>query len=321
MERWKQYVWIPAGVLLVLFFVGTAVMGMPKKHSRRGYLGVSVEKLSREDQKELGVSHGVWVVGVDEDGPAEKAGIQEDDIIQSFDGKKIRRTDDLVRLVRQTEPGSEAKVGLFREGKNEEVTVEVGKTRFRVWSDWDDDGCITVVKGGGYLGVQIQALNEDLAGYFGTQADGGALILEVEEDSPAEKTGLKAGDVIVQMDEKKVNHPDDVREMLVDLEEGDEVEITTLRHGRTQRFKVTLDERSYGSTIRVFKHFRKRDWDRHSGFFLNLPWIHEFEVPEYHSSFDRDLERKLEQKLDGIQEKIEKQVEKGLRVVEELDCI
>ena len=66
-----------------------------------------------------------------------------------------------------------------------------------------------IFRSGGYLGIVLQELNADLAPYFSVKAGEGVLIVRVEKDTPAEKAGLKAGDVIVQMGEKTVKDADD----------------------------------------------------------------------------------------------------------------
>lgn len=94
---------------------------------------------------------------------------------------------------------------------------------------------------GGYLGVQIQNLDGQLADYFGAK-DGGVLITEVIEDSPAEKAGLKAGDVIVSVAGEDV---DDTGELIVEVrdhEPDSKVELNVIRKNRKRKMKVTLGE-------------------------------------------------------------------------------
>ncbi len=293
-----------AGVLLVLFFVGVAAMAVAGKSSRKGYLGVSIERLSRSEKKELDLSHGVLVTHVVEDGPADEAGIVEDDVIQYFNGKEIQKPDDLVREVRETKPKTEVKIVVIREGEREELTVHVGRFRSRFYSyGWGgEDSVMTIIGGGGYLGVHLQELNEDLAGYFGVKKDEGALILEVEEGSPAEEAGLKAGDVIVQIDEEEIAEPGDARETLSDFEEGDEVEIVVVRQRRKQTFKAELDEYPYHSTIRVFKRLEENDCGKHMLFHFDLPLLEHIEIPEWDCDvdirWDEGFGKRLERKLD-----------------------
>ena len=78
-------------LFLSLVFLGATsyLMAMGCESSRKGYLGVSIERLSQEEKKELGVDHGVLVTRVVKGEAADKAGIEEDDVIQFFNNEKI----------------------------------------------------------------------------------------------------------------------------------------------------------------------------------------------------------------------------------------
>jgi len=121
-------------------------------------------------------------------------------------------------------------IGRLKAKKRYELSLGPGKKLWRWY------------RGGPYLGVQLHELNEDLAGYFGVKEEEGVLILSVEEDSPAEEAGLKAGDIIIKFDDETVSEPEDIHEIMSELEEDDEVTIEILRHNRKQTIKVTLGE-------------------------------------------------------------------------------
>ena len=311
--------------LLTLFLTSATTLSTAGKF-RKGYLGVSVERLSRDDRKDLDVSHGVLVTHVEERGPAEKADIQEDDIIQYFNDEKIRKPDDLVQAVRQTKPKTEVKVTLNRDGKQMDINVVVGKLRSPYVYRYGGDGnIITLMRGGGaYLGVQLQALNKDLAGYFGVEEDGGALILEVEEESPADEAGMKSGDVIVVVDEEEVEDPQDVRNILSDFEEGDEVDITVVRQKRKQKLTVELDEHANRSSINIMKGLiDRKNFNRGLQMHIHSPGIYRLDAPDIDfdiEDLDEDIEERLLEKLEGLQFKIGdrmKEVEKKLNRIKE----
>jgi membrane-associated protease RseP (regulator of RpoE activity) len=98
--------------------------------------------------------------------------------------------------------------------------------------------------GGGYLGVAVEPLSEEAAKKSG--APGGALVVRVEDASPAEKAGLKAGDVISAVGNKGVNTPGDLVSLVSDLEPGSHVAIAYWRDGKEQRAGVTIGERRQG---------------------------------------------------------------------------
>jgi len=209
--------------LLIVCLISASALFAAAMGRRQGYLGVSVERLSRDEREELKVTHGVIVADVVAKSPAEMAGIREDDVIQYFNGEKIRTPDDLVEAVRDTEPKKTVKVTLHREGKRMDIDVAVGRLRSSYTLSYGGNGNVITVMGGGggYLGVQLQELNRDLAPYFGVEEDGGALVLRVESESPAAEAGMKGGDVIVEIDEEEIWDPQDVRDILSDFEVGD----------------------------------------------------------------------------------------------------
>ena len=221
----------------------------------RGYLGVYPERMSKDDRDEFGVKFGVLVKRVVKDGPAEKAGIKKYDVIQYINDEMIRRTDDLIDSVRQYKPGTGVEVKLVRDGKEKTVTAKLGKAKYHDYSFnlGDRKGNIFTLRKGGYLGVQLQKLNGDLAGYFGVKADEGALIMDVSKDSPAEKAGLKAGDVILEVEKEKVSGPDDVVKALRDFEEGDEVSVEIMRHNKKKTVKAELGAARGFGDIRILR--------------------------------------------------------------------
>lgn len=222
--------------------------------SSKGYLGVKIGKLSYEDKKELGVSFGVLVLDVEKESPAEKAGIQEDDVIQFYEGQKIRRPEDLVRKVRKTKPKTQVKLGLIREGKPLELTVEVGRRRTPEWVlekewkwifPWE-------VRSKCRLDLELYELNEELAEYFHVKENEGVLVLEVEPKSPADRAGIRAGDVILQIEGEKITEISDLEEILQNIEKKT-LEITLIRKGVRHTVQLKLPAKYQRGRVRMFK--------------------------------------------------------------------
>lgn len=99
----------------------------------------------------------------------------------------------------------------------------------------------------GWLGVGIQNLNEDLAGSFGFTGEDGVLIGDVSPDSPADKAGLKSGDIITRYDGKEVDSTEALRSRVADTEPGTAVEIEVFRDGESKEMKVEIGELASGS--------------------------------------------------------------------------
>ena len=102
----------------------------------------------------------------------------------------------------------------------------------------------------GWLGVALQPLSADLASSFGLADARGALVAEVVADSPAEKAGLLAGDVVRSLDGKPVSSSKSLRERVAELGPGHDVELVVLRNGKEQRVEVELAQRPARSETR-----------------------------------------------------------------------
>lgn len=96
-------------------------------HATHGWLGVEGEDLSPDEAASLGLPGGARVRGVSEGGPADKAGLDDDDVITDVDGHEVESMPGLAVEVRDHEPGDEVEVGYWRDGKHEQTSVEVGE--------------------------------------------------------------------------------------------------------------------------------------------------------------------------------------------------
>ena len=317
MKRLKKF-FLTKNVLIVLglslVLLGTTAYIEAKKVSQKGYLGVSIKKISSEEKEEFGVSHGVIVTKVVEGKAADKAGIKEDDIIQFFDGEKIRTTSNLIGAVRETKPGTRVTIKLIRKGKKKDITVVMGKLKSRhLWFDKDKN--VMLISGGRvYLGIHLQELNEDLAEYFGVKEDEGVLVVKVKKDSPAEKAGLKSGDVITKIDNKNVSSSKDIHKILSDFEDGDKVDIAVVRHKRSKVLKAVLKERKLHRGIEIFKFDGDKMFLEPGHFHFSIPEIEipeivfpEFELPrfeEFRIKWKEKYWNKLEKKLKKLEERL-----------------
>lgn len=228
------------GLVLVTLRDGEAV-----EKTRKGWLGVSVQELtpSLREAMKVGNRSGLLITQVVEGSPAEDANLKEEDVILEFDGKAVEKADEFVRLVRNTPPDKNVKVKFIRDGEERQVEVTIGKRRSERFSHvyGFGDGKNLMILGRPRLGVQVHELNKDLAAYFKVEENSGVLVLDVQKDTPAEKAGLKAGDVITRIDNESVSDPDDLVATLDDYEEGDAITIEYVRQGQTANVEVELE--------------------------------------------------------------------------------
>ena len=234
------------------------------------WLGVVVKNLPDRALKKRGLENGVEIVRVYEGSPAEKAGLEDDDIITRFDGKEVVDPGDLSKLVKRTKPDDEVKIDYYRFGDKMSTTVTIGARKSRSYVVRNRPGHRAA-----FLGVKTDNMSEQLRRYFGAPEDQGILIEEVVEDSPAEKAGLQAGDVLLKIGDKKLRKSRDLIRAISDFEPEDEVEVFYLRKKSEQSVTVTLG-----------KSYRPRYWsfryDDDDGVHIIAPRIivPDVEIPE-----------------------------------------
>lgn len=224
----------------------------------RGRLGVMLQEVDSrlKEKKKLAVDYGVFISEVEEGSPAEKGGIVVGDVIVKFDDQRIDDSNDLIRAVRSAESGNDLKVGLYRGTEQKTVTVRLGK-RAKTFAfkhslpdmDLDFEHAEPPVMPFRYRmrsmhevhGLQLQELNRQLADYFEVPDRRGILVSEVEKASPGEKSGFKAGDVILKVNGSSVRDLEDIREELRESEKA-EVPIDVLRRGKPMTLILFIDE-------------------------------------------------------------------------------
>ncbi len=162
----------------------------------------------------------------------------------------------------------------------EEMDVDIHIADFMGHDDEEDHDFMRAMrwhgkgKSDGYLGVQIQGLDGQLADYFGAK-DGGVLITEVIEDSPAEKAGMKAGDVILSVAGEEVEDASDLVEEIRGHKPDSQVQLNVIRKNRKRKMKVTLGEapRSFSMGFSPGKNrmfFGDKDFDEDVDMFFNM---------------------------------------------------
>lgn len=220
------------------------------------FLGVHLQELDPPLREALDLGRaeeGVLVSEVVEGSPAEKAGLQRGDVVLTFDGRPVRTARALTRRVRAAEPGEKVAIEVLRKGKKLELDAQLGEAEgefsvseapdvFFFDSEEGERPLRMAMRhfGGGQLGVRTEDLDETLGRYF--SAKSGVLVLEVIEDSAAEKAGIARGDVIVEVGGEEVADRGTLVELLSEREAGDEVDVVVLRDEKRRTLKVELEE-------------------------------------------------------------------------------
>jgi serine protease Do len=177
----------------------------------RGVIGVSIQNVTRELAEQFGLSgnRGALISQVNSDSPAEKAGLKAGDVIVRFNGRGVADTSQLRNFVAASKPGSKASIVVVRNGREESVTVTIGKMLPEtVAAAKPMPGAENPLAG---LGVSLQTLNGELARRFGLNEESGVLVTGVEPGSRAAMANLEAGDLIVEADRKPVATLDELQ--------------------------------------------------------------------------------------------------------------
>jgi S1-C subfamily serine protease len=244
-----------------------------------GGLGVALEDVRAEDVSRLRLpeERGALVKRVEPDSAAAAAGLQADDVIVGYQGERVHSAAQLSRLVRETPPGRKVSIEVSRAGSPRTVSATLGEGRLGPLADkfdfdfdvpmpaiamrpprpprapappappaseWFDFRGFEDLWGGmgrGRLGVTYQELGDQLARYF--KVEGGLLVTNVGEGTPAEKAGIKAGDVIVSANGKAVRTSGDLREAIDRSDDGAELAVGLQRDGKPVEVKAKLAER------------------------------------------------------------------------------
>jgi serine protease Do len=182
------------------------------------YLGVRLVDIDADRARTLKLpeERGVEVTSVEEDSPAAKAGIKTGDVLLKYNDENILGAQQFVRLVRETPQGRKVNVQIWRDGKTQTTVVTTGapKLHFEMpptfvgFNPPDmrflpvDTPTVLMAWKNSLLGVECESLDSQLAQYFGVKH--GALVRSVGKGSPAEKAGIKAGDVLTAIGDRSV---------------------------------------------------------------------------------------------------------------------
>jgi serine protease Do len=223
-----------------------------------GWAGVEVNEVDEQTMKELKLSaeKGVVVESAEKQSPAEKAGLQKNDVILEYDHQPVAGTVGFRRLVRETPPGRKVDLEVWRHGQMVNVTLEVGdrghamEMRLKTFQ-WTPESApkdfefnFEMPRFMGMrpvLGITAEDLSGQLGSYFGAPGGEGVLVREVEKGTPAEKAGLKAGDVITKMNGKLVKSVRELREGLQGGEGQNTVTLGLLRRGTSMILTVPVE--------------------------------------------------------------------------------
>lgn len=307
--------------------------------SNGGYMGVSLQELDNELRESYGYrgTDGVLISDLDSGGPADEAGLRRGDIIIRINGRAMNSTSEVAQRVGGSDPGAKMKVSVWRNNREKSVQVVLAarpefesrnRRRIVIEGDGEDgkwqwvspdididldelenlrDHIWVMGSGRGLLGVRTQELNRDLGSYFKVPDGRGVLVTEVLAETPAEEAGMRAGDVILQVNGQNVTDTDELREELRERED-DEVAIVVMREGSRYTLTAKIESHeghgfSYRFGPRGDRHFGGH-YNRYENWQSPRIEVHEFDgdMDELREEL-REMQRELKEMFRELHER------------------
>lgn len=201
----------------------------------RGYLGIGAYSVTEDvlDVLQVEEKTGAWIAKVDTDSPADKAGLQDYDVIMAVDGRPVKDANDLTFKIAEIKPGSRVDLTIMRDGKEKTVSVKIGEK---------DESSVEEpeAKTGKGIGITVQEMTARLARRYGYEIQEGVVIVEIEPYSQAARAGLKVGDVIIEADRQETVTVKDLERILDKKRAGESVLLRIHRRGSSDSFMVTI---------------------------------------------------------------------------------
>ena len=195
--------------------------------TRRGWLGVRIQDVTEDVAEALGIekTDGALVTDVP-DGPAKNGGIKSGDVIIEFDGRTIKDTRELVRIVGDSSVGKKVLVKVLRDGKEVSLSVKLGRLEDNIASSQPVRQRTKKVE---FAGMTLSNVGKEVAEQFGIDQNiKGVVIVDVEAGSIAEDKGLKKGDIIIQVNRIKISSTDELYKLNEEAKKANKTSILML---------------------------------------------------------------------------------------------
>jgi serine protease Do len=208
----------------------------------RGWLGVAIQDITPELSQKFGIkgSRGALVSDVTKGSPAEKAGIARGDVILEFNGKEVTSVGGLRNMVSQSRAGAEVSVKILRGGKEytlKAVVAELPKEAAGTLQEPFPEDART----NAFSGITVKELTREIARQLGIGfEEKGVVIVRIEPGSPADDAGLKRGDVIQEIDRKRITGVEEYKRIAAATQPGDTSLLFVNRGGK--KFYLTLNK-------------------------------------------------------------------------------
>ncbi|HEY3740837.1 MAG TPA: PDZ domain-containing protein, partial [Bryobacteraceae bacterium] len=226
----------------------------------RGFIGIRWSRDQKPDTlRAIGMSAGVFVESITPGGPADKAGMKENDVIVALNGHEVKDGNDLVNHVADLDIGTTANITVDRDGKKLDFKLTIGDREKGMLADNNGvtdpepsekgDIPVTPTNASVKFGMRLQPLTPEESKALPTAEKKGVRVASVEEGSFAEDIGLRENDVIVWVNRHTVGNIDDVRKIQTPLKPGDAVAFIVERPVGVQGTSVEYLRQTLSGTL------------------------------------------------------------------------
>lgn len=191
----------------------------------RGWLGVSIQNVTPDLAQSLRLekSRGALVSSVSDGSPAAEADIQVGDVIVEYNGKPVEDSSQLPILVARTEVGNSVQVTVIRDNKRVPLTVKVGELK--------EQEVVASAPEPSKLGMTVQNVTPEIAESLGLNRSNGVVITSVQPQSAAAEAGLRRGDVVLEVNRKRIVNSDEFRKIVTQTKPGENILFLVSRGG------------------------------------------------------------------------------------------
>ncbi len=200
-------------------------------HVSRGWLGVLIQDVTRELAESFGMKkpHGALIAKVLEDGPAAKSGFEVGDIVTRFNGKEVNFSSDLPPMVGNSKIGEKIPVEIIRRGKNKTLTVVIAELpaedEIQVATGTKEPDKTTK----NVLNISVKDLTDEQRKEL--NIDGYGVLVDSVTEGPAQKAGIRPGDVLLLIDNNKVTDSKYFENLVEELPRNKSIPILIQRRG------------------------------------------------------------------------------------------
>ncbi len=183
---------------------------------KRGWLGVTIQELTQGLAQHFGLNEsdgGVLVSQVLDDTPAKDYGIRRGDVILTVNGESFSTVNEFRNLIAEINPGSEAEIGIFRDGRNKSIKVVIGEKAI------DHEVASHTPSRSEDFGWTLEYLDRETAESLGDSDLRGVLVTDVVPSGRAGNVGIKPGDVVMEVDGLDVSSPEELNRLISSAED------------------------------------------------------------------------------------------------------